>query len=183
MLTLSGSFIPVEKKKSLHLLCVSPTSGDCVSLVPAPACDPSVTKCPLDLFQSSLKRRGSRETYKEKKTFNQVSRGILLMLQLLERNHLTLNFLKSISIAFKIVKETLPAQKMGTHSNLCGVKMFALNHQLLCFVSRTDKLVASSRKTRRNRLCKTEFGVIEGSLAMLPPGETYSACRVIHTVK
>uniref|UniRef100_A0A287D6I6 Microtubule crosslinking factor 1 n=1 Tax=Ictidomys tridecemlineatus TaxID=43179 RepID=A0A287D6I6_ICTTR len=33
--------------------------------------DPSVTECCLDLFQSSLKRRGSREMFKEKKTFNQ----------------------------------------------------------------------------------------------------------------
>lgn len=108
----------MEKRRG-SICCVCPLpAGYGVSLVPAPACDPSVTKCPLDLFQSSLKRRGSRETYKEKKTFNQVSRGILLMLQFLEGNHLALNFLKSISIAFKIVKETLPAQKMGTHSNL-----------------------------------------------------------------
>ncbi|KAF5919250.1 hypothetical protein HPG69_003890 [Diceros bicornis minor] len=68
----SAAGVERDEKRSLCPLCVSPTSGDGVYLVLAPACDPSVTECHLDLFQSSLKRRGSRETYKEKKTLNQV---------------------------------------------------------------------------------------------------------------
>lgn len=81
--------------KSPVLVCprpvgMVPTQGRSPSL----PCDPFLTECCLDLFQSSLKRRGSRETYKEKKTLNQVSRGFVLMLHLLRRqSHPMLNFL------------------------------------------------------------------------------------------
>ena len=62
---------PVTKRATVH--CVHPLLEGMCHLLLAPRCHPSVTECHLALFQSSLKRRGSRETYKEKKAFTQVS--------------------------------------------------------------------------------------------------------------
>ena len=67
--------------------------------LPVPTCDPLLcNRMSPALFQSSLKRRGSREAYKEKKAFTQVS-SISLS-----------HDLKSVSVILKIAKESPPAQ-------------------------------------------------------------------------
>lgn len=147
----------MEKKSPFR--CVSPAIGDGVCLAQVPRVTPSITECHLDLFQSSLKRRGSRETYKEKKAFNQVSRGFVLMLHLLKRQSPHFEFSQKV-LALSLnysEKHYLPKKNFGLIQNLRVVKIFFPNQQPLPSVSRTDKLLIPSIA-----LCEASFGVVQG---------------------
>ena len=97
--------------------------------------DHSVTECRLDLFQSSLKRRGSRETYKEKKTFNQVSRSFFLMLLLLKRPSSHFEFsLKMLMLPFKYSKKHYLQKNLNSFKTSTG-ETFLSKHLLCLFLA------------------------------------------------
>lgn len=97
---------------------------------------PSVTECHLDLFQSSLKRRGGRETYKEKKAFNQVSRGFILMLQLLKRQLPYFEFSHMSALPLKYSKKHYLPPNLDLFKTFMGWKLsFQSNSSSLLFLT------------------------------------------------
>lgn len=90
--------------------------------------------------------------YKEKKTFNQVSRGFHSNVTSPVSEVTSFWIFFSVSFAFNTFKETLPVQTRGLIPNLHSVNIFFANPQILPLVS-PRRWQAGDFFRKKNWLC------------------------------